>query len=412
MESRSSEPRTPSSNDPFPPSTSHDDNDDVATEIEYYSTDHEDEDDSDDYGEDSSSSCENYDNVGGRRSHQPIHHQEATHRDPYLQRVTSRGQSSDHQSMTSTDAFSLPVRAQGEDEEMSSLEENDPVDVGLHYDSTRNISDSLKEDGPDYNEVDRVAQFPSPIGVVSCPNQEHLIATVANDAAIRSISALPSLPAATLLVGQPEIVLDDEQDGSTQSLHEVSDLRNSVSKEGILRGELNGGGTDDADMEDLTQRLHRSLFVAQSSFLYEEGTLEHASGRQVMDDLTLKEYAKTFPPELDFEQAQKYLLQLAEGIPDTLSSPRESTSSELHHRHITTPGSHSEYTEIIVDNEDEDIQRDPRVASKSSNGRGGSRADCYSPKESVLSYDYTEIVVESWEDEIIVEEIIEEEEAY
>ena len=178
-----------------------------------------------------------------------------------------------------------------------------------------------------------------------------------------------------------------------------------------------GSVNEDAEMEDLTERMHRSLFLipSQASFLYDEWTMERASVRHVMDDLTLKEYAKSFPPELDFDQAQKYLLQLADGIPDTLGSPRASASSSgLSHRRITTPGSNSEYTEIIVEHDDDDVRIDPRMARTSPNGHGGGLvAPCYSPKESVFSNDYTEIVVESWgEDEIIVEEIIEEEEAY
>jgi len=406
MEGPSSEP-TPT--DPFPPLASPNDDE---TEIEYYSSGDEDDEDSDDSLDDSSSWCEDLHlGGGGDRSnhHHPPMHQEAPHRYQSLPRGASpRGQSSDHQSMTSTDAFSLPVGTQ-EADDVSSLEENDdPVPVCPRYDYFRtNISDSLKEDekhAQEDKETETITKFPSPIGVISSPTQEQQLEATAQNTVIPSKAAFLSFP--TSLIGRPELVLDDEKDGSVRSIRGVNGFGSSIDKEGSVK--------EDAEMEDLTERMHRSLFLvpSQASFLYDECTPEHASVRHGMDDLTLKEYAKSFPPELDFEQAQKYLLQLAHGIPDTLGSPRESTSSSgLSHRRITTPGSHSEYTEILMEHDDDDVRIDPHKARTSPNGHGrGVGLPCYSPKESVLSYDYTEIVVESWEDEIMVEEIIEEEE--
>jgi len=198
----------------------------------------------------------------------------------------------------------------------------------------------------------------------------------------------------------------------------------------------NDGGDDNVD--DLTLRLHRSLFIPRVAGPGETTspttTTPVARTRKRLSgggpSMMANEYdllAKNLPPELDLKEARKYIAQLAEGVPDTPSPSTPATirdntttctSSPLERRRIpsthrsVSKSSESEFTEEIIDeeDEDEDVPLDSRLPTTPQNHRLSRNSNA--PRESFLSYDFTEVVEGSTDDdeEEIIEEIVEEEE--
>jgi hypothetical protein len=347
-----------------------------STEIEYYSTETEVVDNTlANDGDENDSSCENF---GGR-----------VYRG--LQRVSSRLS----EISLASEAFSLPL---GSQDDVSSLEDDQVVPHSL--DGGVNVDEIHRKEGhgPEPKGEHRTTQVPSPMDVVFSPNLE---LPGQGDSNLASVSTplLPSFPSDSLDL--PETVQEDENDGS-----ESSSKVNGMLTDKDEKGDGVGRGEED-EIKRLTQRMSKSLFLAPGASLL-SATRSQLRPSVAMDDLDFEEYAKNFPPELDFEEARKYIAQLADAIPDILGSPVRFSEGRHVLGHMTPAGSHAEYTEITFGDDDGDILLDLRLPRTPQNGRMSGLPR--STRESLLSYDYTEIVEDSSEDEDLVEEIVEVEE--
>lgn len=368
------------------------------TEIEFYSSDDEADDEENGSFFDSDDNSSN-DGSGG----QIIDHA----RYNSLQRAASR------QSFQSTasDAFSLPV---GSQDDVSSLE-------------CDNAGNNEEKDGID--DISLEAQIPSndtgkpplaPVGVVdffdSPKRDRKTFREALGNSKKNSTNALHmSFSSRSGLDLLPETVEEednDEDDGDDKSV-QFCDLVTGMN--------LEGSSHKNEDV-DTSWRLHRSLFLPRnvSSFFLpmdvsspvgtpRSRSYKHLGARTkslVVDDISYDVLASTLPPELDLMEARKYIIQLSQGV--TTESPFKDT---LEHR-VAPPSAakssaiESEYTEVIIDDDDEDVPLNPRLLStpqtnQSFRGRNN-------PRESLQSYDYTEIVEESGDEEVIEEVIIEE----
>lgn len=347
-----------------------------STEIEYYSTETEVIDNglANDWDENNSW----YENLGGRVCRG-------------LHRVSSR------QSDISlvSEAYSLPLGSQGD---VSSLEDDQVFPNSLDGDLNVDVIHLKEEKGPEPEGEHRTTEVPSPMDVVLSPNLELLGQGDSNLVSV-STPLLPSFPRDSLDL--PETAQDDENDGS-ESSSKVNDMLTGKDE----KGDGVGRGEED-EVKHLTQRISKSLFLAPGASIL-SATTSQLRPSVAMDDLDFEEYAKNFPPELDFEEARKYIAQLADAIPDILGSPVK-FSAGRHHLGITTPASsYAEFSESTLGDNEGDILLDLRLPRTPQNGRRSGLPPI--TRESLLSYDYTEIVEDSSEDEDLVEEIVEVEE--
>lgn len=321
-----------------------------VTEIEYYSSegdiedDYEDDDDDDD---DSSNA-----NFCGRKFDET--------RYQYLQRVASR------QSMQSSasDAFSLPLDAQ---DDVSSLECDQAGPKSIDLDDVDDIS--LKEAANDASELKQKSKSP-PIGIIASPKLDRSAVSASKILAL----PIPSLPPLSDSVPVVPLTKIREHDfNKSEGSLKVSEVLNPICEE---------GGTADYEggVDEVTKRMHQSLFLP-SNIIF-QGLSPTRPLVPAIDDATFADFAKTLPPELDFKEARKYIIQLSEGICD---DPESQSSDQA--------------------DENGEIQFDPRLPrTPPPKGSGNSQGK----KESLISYDYTE-VVEEYSDEEVIEEIIEEE---
>jgi len=362
-----------------------DDDDDNLTEIEYYSTEEEEEEEEEineeqeeeedsafdpqdgvelvDYNDDSSSYhpfCGDSHN-GNKTKHDRIEHEM---RLQLFQDVTSRFS---FRSMES-DAFSLPVGLQ---DDVSTLD----CDT---LEQNPGIKGSMSSEEKDDEEISAVGiQSDSPMIIPSTPTRRAMLGP-----------------------GLPEHREEDENEERNPELNLENKLGETMDKiEGVIG--------DDTDRNCFSERMHRSFFIPPPSAVLNERTqsVEQSTVR-VMEDIALEEYAKNLPPELDFQQAKKYLIQLAGGVLEPLGSPKTPASRGLPRWHtgMAIPTSQSEYTEISVQDDFCDVAL-PRL-ERNTYRRGGIDK---SPRESVLSSDYTEILIEeSIREETIFEESIDE----
>ena len=375
------------------------------TEIEFYSS----ESDADD--EEGNSFCNSDDNSSGPNFADP----EENSRYAFLQRAASR---QSFQSIAS-DAFSLPV---GSQDDVSSLECDNPGNKNDH-DSIDDISleeEKLSNHGTVGKSlsapVDVVDTFESPRRErPSLTDPVRLQALRESFAKKNQISALhmsftsrDQLPA----------TVEEEENDDDNSVH-VTDLLSQMNLE---------RSNNDDDTVPTTLRLHNSLFLPRdgSSLFMPFDMLSpmgSPKGRQPpratswnrslpVDDISFDILAKTMPPELDLTEARKYIIQLSYGVMEM--PPNDSSDHGKPPPSATkSSGIESEYTEIIVEDDDDDnvgrrLPLSPPFYSTPQSKR--TIVSRINPRESILSYDYTEIVEEEViEDDMIEEEVIEDE---
>lgn len=369
------------------------------TEIEFYSTESDADDEAD------NSFCDSDDNSSNT---------EENSRYAFLQRAASR--QSFHS--TASDAFTLPV---GSQDDVSSLECDNPVNKNDH-DSIDDISleeaklsNHDKSSKPPTAPVDVVDTFESPRrdrpSITDPARLQALRDSFAkknhSSAAHMSFTGLDQLPA----------TLEEEENDDDNSV-KVHDLLSQLKLE---------RSNHEDDAVPTTLRLHNSLFLPRdgSSFFLpfdlSSPTTSTPKSRQQpkstswskslsVDDISFDILAKTLPPELDLTEARKYIIQLSHGVMETPTNesadhgkpPPSATKSA---------GIESEYTEVIVE-DDEDYEHrwplsPPFFSTPQSKRTITSRIN---PRESTLSYDYSEIMEEEViEDDLIEEEVIEDE---
>ena len=362
-----------------------------------------------------------------------------------FQRATS------HYSIQSTasDAFSLPVGAQ---DDVSSLEydQNNIDDDDEYGVDDISLKELLGEDNvDDYQRKDRQST-----PVVEVDTSEMVKSPIVERATV-DLSRLHALREAFNnsktqmgLDHLPEVANEDEQededddDDDDKPMGFDSLLRKTSSQEyaeGVGDGDYDG-------MAAVTKRMHKSLFLPHGASLLADspsatprtqnrkrlggrsptgnGSLRSAS--LFTDDFDI--LAKNLPPELDLKEARKYIIQLAEGVPDTPISPAQLGKPKYFVDENNIPRQSlakssimesSEYSDDDDDDEeeeeveeaveDESVPLDPRLPRTPKSDRIPTMRN--RPRESFLSYDYTEIVDSDEEfEEVIEEEIIDDDE--
>jgi hypothetical protein len=330
------------------------------TEIEYYSTDASGDADE----QDASSAISSSDVFGGRRSDET--------RSQYQQRSATR------QSDQSSDEFSLPIGAQ---DDVSSLE---PDLGGLDT----NDLDSVEAISLEVEHEHGLERKPavSPMASISRSIQASKSQVVVNNTNL-ALPVLPSFPSNR--IGQPEPVQEDKSEERERTVMFNDSLR----------------GVNDEEMDTMIHHMHKSLFWPLSG-RFRVGTSPRQRFAPAMDDFTLDELAKNMPPELDLHEARKYIIQLAGGMRETLGNPLLSPVGVLHSSAVTF-GSLSEYTEIVIDDDEvEELKRDGRWPRTPQNSR---RDGVRLRGNDSRSNDFTERVEGTLDDDEFIEEIIEEE---
>ncbi len=379
------------------------------TEIEFYSSD----DEADDEGEGSFFDSED------NSSNENFEGQVNDSRYKSLQRAASR---QSFQSVAS-DAFSLPLESQ---DDVSSLECDHPgnANSGDHDDaddiSLEAENFSISKRNPPTAPVGLVDFFDSPKRdrPTISDRPRHPASREAYGAKKNQINALHmSFSSQSGLDQLPEEVEEDDNDDGDDKSVKIRDLLAEMNLE---------GSSHRNDELDTTWRLHKSLFLPRdgsSFFLPVDAPSPNGTPRSryaqrlatrtaslVVDDISFDLLAKNLPPELDFHEARKYIIQLSQGVAETPG--KESID------HRTAPPSaakssamDSEYTEVIIDDDgnEENPFQSPRLLITPQTSRRLLLRN--NPRESLQSYDFTEIVEESGDDEVVIEEeIIEEEE--
>lgn len=378
------------------------------TEIEFYSSESGADDE-----DDGNSFCDSDDNSSGPNFADP----DLNARYDFLQCASSR---QSFQSIAS-DAFTLPV---GSQDDVSSLE-SDNVGNKTNHDS---IDDISLEEEKSSNHGTSVKPLLAPVDVVdtfesprrdrpSLTDPARLQALRDSFSKKNQISALHmSFTSRSGLDQLPATLEEEENDDNDEKSVKIHDLLAQMS--------LGQGSDEDDAAIPTTLRLHNSLFLPRdnSSFFMpfdicspigtpksrQPSKLTSWNKSLSVDDISFDLLAKTLPPELDLIEARKYIVQLSRGVmeipPNDTSDPGKPPQSAA-----KSSGIESEYTEVIVEDDDDDhlLPLSPAFYSTPQSKRTITNRS--NARESFLSYDYSEVVEEEVIEDDVVEEVVIEE---